>query len=256
MMFKARRVCIAYHLDLKRCFILFPFLLILAGCTVSKPTAVPLAEPLIKQDAKIKGWWKASYEIAWPEEQAPSWYMDVWLAHRVISPVLKDHRPEIQLWRFHRRAMRDKAGHRFSFLFYSSSDTAGRIFNALRANPVSQRLLSKHRLVRIEYDDPRHNSKPDVQDTSDPVWPLMVQKTWPSFIMGASEMWLGLVNEISEQLAGSADLDDERHYRDVQAQLSSLWRENGQHPFLHHLNALFGYEEMVIINRKGEAMLF
>ena len=82
----------------------------------------------------------------------------------------------------------------------------------------------------------------------------MVQKTWPSFIMGASEMWLGLVDELSEQIPGS--VDDDQHYRDVQTELSSFWREQGQHPFLHHLNALFGYEEMIIINRKGEAMLF
>ncbi|MGR8981005.1 MAG: hypothetical protein ACU84H_13065 [Gammaproteobacteria bacterium] len=254
-MLKARRVCIAYHLDLKRCFILFPFLL-LAACSISKPIPEAVLEPALKQESTAKGWWKASYEIAWPDDQAPSWHLDVLLAHRVIAPVLEDYRPAIQLWRFHRRAGRDKAGHRFSFLFYSSPDAAARIFKALRASPVSSRMLSEHRLVRIDYDDPRHNSKPEVQDASDPVWPLMVQKTWPSFIMGASEMWLGLISELSEQLGVNAEPHDEQRYRDVQTQLSRLWREQGQHPLLHHLNALFGYEEMIIINRKGEAMLF
>ncbi len=241
---------------LKRFFLFFTAMLVLSACSVSKPAGSPVPDVIPKTDAAAKGWWRASYEIDWPEEQDPAWHRDVLLAHRIIAPVLKEHRPAIELWRFHRRAARDGAGHRFSFVFYSTADTAGRIFRVLKANPVAQQLLADHRLVRIDYDDPRHNSKPNVQDTSDPVWPLMVQKTWPSFIMGASEMWLGLISEIAEQLPGKDEPDDEQRYRDVQAQLSSLWREQGQHPFLHHLNALFGYEDMLIINRKGEAMRF
>jgi hypothetical protein len=35
-------------------------------------------------------------------------------------------------------------------------------------------------------------------------------------------------------------------YRGVDAGITEIWRDQGQHALLHHLNAVFGYEEMLI----------
>jgi hypothetical protein len=32
--------------------------------------------------------------------------------------------------------------------------------------------------------------------------------------------------------------------------VSDLWQEEGRHAFLHHLNALFGYESLVVYEKK------
>jgi hypothetical protein len=36
------------------------------------------------------------------------------------------------------------------------------------------------------------------------------------------------------------------YYRTVDGRVSALWRDYGQHVYLHHLNALFGYQPLVI----------
>lgn len=241
---------------LPRIILLPVAVLLLCACSAITSTETTPVPNVPVQDPARQGWWKVSYKIAWPLDEDPLWHMDVLLAHQVIAPVLKRHRPAIELWRVHRRAGRDSTGHRFSFLFYSSNDAAHRIVEDLQGSPVAKRLLSKKRLDRIDYITPQKSLKQNIEDTSDPVWPMMVQKTWPHFIMGVSEMWLGLVNEMAAQSDISAELDEDKRYRNIQEQLSTYWREEGQHPFLHHLNAIFGYQEMKVINRNGEKMRF
>jgi hypothetical protein len=62
-------------------------------------------------------------------------------------------------------------------------------------------------------------------------------------------MWLNLVAEIADQ-----DLKDNRpaspeeidaFYRQVNETVTELWQKNGRHAFLHHLNAVFGYESLI-----------
>jgi hypothetical protein len=35
-------------------------------------------------------------------------------------------------------------------------------------------------------------------------------------------------------------------YRQAESKVSALWRNEGQHAFLHHLSAIFGYEPVLI----------
>lgn len=236
--------------------LLLAVVLLLSACAASRQPEMPIAVPAVSGEAKTIGWRRVSFEIQWPENAEPSWHIDALLAHRVVAPVLQRNRADIQLWRFHRRAKRDAAGHRFSFIFYSSAATAAHIIAAIKAQPSLQKLLSDEKIVRADYDDPQRNDKPNIADTSDPIWSPIIQKTWPDFIMGASEMWLGLIREIAAERQKQGETDEDTLYRDVQTQLGSIWREEGQHPFLHHLNALFGYEEMLVIDRSGKAMRF
>jgi hypothetical protein len=236
--------------------ILTPIML-LSSCAVPRqPVTLPMKTAPLAEDANEIGWYRISFEITWPKDQEPFWYMDALLADRVVAPVLEQYRGKIRSWRFHRRANRDAAGHRFSFIFYTSGFTAAQIIATIKQQPPLQRLLSGKQLVRVDYADPKVNNKPNIEDTSDPIWPLMVQKTWPSFIMGASDMWLGLVHELAQAARKNEKNNDETLYREVQKQLSAFWREQGQHPLLHHLNALFGYEEMIVIDRNGRSMRF
>ena len=59
----------------------------------------------------------------WPEHSDPAWHMDSMVAHLVVSPILNGKRPQIELWRFHRRAGRDGAGHQFNFILLNPENS-------------------------------------------------------------------------------------------------------------------------------------
>jgi hypothetical protein len=52
----------------------------------------------------------------------------------------------------------------------------------------------------------------------------------------------------AEGQASQGGLED--FYRVVNERLVELWRDEGGHAFIHHLNALFGYEETFIYERR------
>ena len=232
------------------------FLLVfLTGCTslgqVQKHEVKPVAPEELPSG---NGWWRVRFRMNWPPETDPVWHMDLYLAHQVIMPLLEKNKNEIHLWRFHRRASRDRAGRQFTFYFYSAPRTAQQIFDALQSNPILIDTLSAGVIDDIVYDDPANIKRPNIDDTSDKNWPLSIQKTWPYYINGVSQMWLNLVAEIADR-----DLQDEHpvllediesFYRQVDETVTELWQENGRHAFLHHLNAVFGYEPLIYWERR------
>ena len=196
------------------------------------------------------GWWRARFRMDWPPDTEPIWYMDLYIAHQVILPLLELNKADIYLWRFHRRAKRDGAGRQFSFIFYSSPQTAQRIFSSLQSNFILTEALASGVIDDIVYDDPAEIRKPDIDDTSDKSWPAVIQKSWPYYITGVSQMWLNLVAAIAERdlkeghrLVSFEEI--ETIYSGVDESITELWRINGRHAFLHHLNAVFGYHALI-----------
>jgi hypothetical protein len=97
-------------------------------------------------------------------------------------------------------------------------------------------------------DDPAQPLLPEIDDTSDPQWSPELRRNWPAFIMGASSLWLGLIDERMPFSPGD-DTDINlllEEYRDVNDKITETWRTEGQHALLHHLNAIFGYEPLHI----------
>lgn len=227
---------------------------ILSACAA--PRTLPSGRPHHAAPTDSNAWWSVRFQLYWPERENPHWYLDALLADKLIAPVLTRHRRNITLWRFHRRAARDNAGHRFSFVFYAPPRTAENIFAMIEAERLVHDLIARKRLMKVDFDDPTRIQYPHIEDSSDKSWPGVVQKTWPKFIMGASEMWLDLIHLLAESESGQKRVDDDILYRRVHDQISDLWKLEGQHPFLHHLNALFGYEEMIVTDRNGRPMRF
>ncbi len=229
---------------------------VLTGCAIvpegePAPTTRPASEP--QAGPAAQGWWYASFRLNWPEGSEPKWHLDPLLAVEVVGPVLERHRDEIALWRFHRRAVRDAAGHRFSFIFYSSPGAAAQIFGEIQASPVLHKLESAGLVANASYDSTSEISRPAISDTSDRNWSDSLQRAWPHFIMGASQTWLELAREYAEREApvqpdSAAELASK--YEKVNAKLTERWQEEGGHAFLHHLNALFGYQPVIIHERR------
>jgi hypothetical protein len=230
-------------------------LLALSGCASVGPAVSPAAAPwkaMVK--APENGWWYARFSIRWPEGKGPSWSVDPLLAHLVISPVLSRHGNEIVLYRFHRRSARDQAGHQFSFIFYATQETAREIFLVLQSDAGLKALKDRGVIVSDAYDDTSVITRPNIEDTSDRIWSPAIRKSWPFYIMGVSEMWLNLIVEVASQTSGGktpVTVDEQlRFYEQVNASIEQMWKDEGQHAFLHHLNAIFGYEPLTVREKR------
>lgn len=193
-------------------------------------------------------WWRCRFKIAWPEQSRLDWGMDLLLAHAVVAPVLENNADTISYWRFHRRAARDAAGHQFSFIFYSSPATAASVYQEIERSKILQQALTAGHVEKVMTGDPDNPRFPDIEGTSDPNWSADIQKTWPSFIMGASALWLGLINESIEEPADEPGNIGAllKKYRQADTRITELWRNEGQHALLHHLNAVFGYHPLFV----------
>ena len=230
--------------------ILLFLLIVLTGCTslgrVQKHEIKPIPPTELPSGS---GWWYVRFRMNWPPETEAVWHMDLYLAHQVIMPLLEEHKDNILLWRFHRRAARDKTGRQFSFIFFSSPQAAQTIITQLKMNPLVADLKSAGVLDRVLYDNPERITRPNIEDTSDKNWPISVQRAWPHYIEGVSQMWLDLIAEIAgEKLENTApaSLEEiEAFYQQINDKITNLWQEDGRHAFMHHLNALFGYKPLI-----------
>lgn len=63
-----------------------------------------------------------------------------------------------------------------------------------------------------------------------------MQRAWPYFIQGVSRLWLELIREI--EAGGEWPDDPEARYAAIGEELDALWRNQGDHALLHHLNAV------------------
>lgn len=227
-------------------------LLAIAGCmTPRQPAVAPVDRPSAKvASSDTSRWWQIRFVFDWPERATPAWHLDLLVAHRVVAPVLEKHREAISLWRFHRRAVRDETGHQFSLIFYAEAVIAGKIFNAMQTVPEVVGLQSSGRLKKMSMGPTGASGGHHIEDTSDPRWSAEVQKSWPWFIMGVSRMWLTLADEKVAARGGghrpttlSASIN---FYKELNQTITQVWQQEGEHALLHHLNAIFGYEPLVI----------
>jgi hypothetical protein len=231
------------------------FWALISGCASPGPSKTTATiEPAPTEATASVGWWYARFGLHWPAEEPVEWHWDLLIANSIIKPVLEKYKDAIQLWRFHRRAARDNVGHQFSFIFFTSAETADLIFSTLRANELVAEMQLAGIIEKVRYDDPNQNTLPRIEDTSDESWPPVIQRNWPYYIMGASQMWLNL---ISDTIADMPDLysstslgEKERQYKIADETIDALWVRKGQHAFLHHLSGLFGYRAIVFYDKR------
>ena len=204
-------------------------------------------EALLNPDEFKPYWWYIRFRLHWPDNENPDWTLDTLLADLVCAPALVDFGQVIQLWRFHRRAARDGAGRQFSFIFYTDEESAQAINRYINSNPLVQELLLRGLLEQVRFE--QSSQRPNIEDTSDKAWAEVVQKSWPFFIMGVSETWLDLIERVAidRQLNIAQETTTLLEgYRQVSTTVDEIWRLHGRHAFLHHLNAVFGYQPLLM----------
>lgn len=227
-------------------------LLLVTGCA---PPRVALQHPhgTTAQTAPQLAWHQLRFRWAWPQGQAPRWFLDPLLADLVLADLIAAQGEALPLWRFHRRAGRGPAGHQFSLIVYSTEATATALKAAVTRHPVTTALMEHALLEKVYMTTPANAGT--LRATSDPDWPAALQATWPAYIMGVSQTWLGLVQAQATRSSGPAGPVTEtfeqtlRHYRTVHDDVSRLWYEQAQHAFFHHASGVFGYQPVRIRKR-------
>jgi hypothetical protein len=210
-----------------------------------RSTTIPLETSGYGEDMS---WWACRFKMSWPLDTNADGAADLLLAHAVVKPVLKEHAKKIYWWRFHRRAVRDKVAHQFSFLFYADSGVASEVMKEIRQSGILQQALGKKIVEKTMFSDPAKPVRPQIEAMSDPHWSPTLQRNWPSFIMGVSALWLGLIDDqmanITTHNINVSGLLEQ--YRQADTAITTMWRKEGQHALLHHLSAIFGYEPLLI----------
>jgi hypothetical protein len=222
----------------------------LSGCAARPSTVhtVPSFDGAPSESKPNEFWWAYRFKVFWPRGEEADLAVDLLLAHAVVEPVLREYESKIIYWRFHRRAASDATGHQFSFFFYADPATAAQVLRKIGDSKPLSEALAANLVERAVADDPTRPTRPRVEDLSDPSWSPMLQHNWPAFIMGVSALWLGLIDEaVAEVPADSGEIRAlMEHYRQADDRVSLIWYKEGQHAFLHHLNAIFGYKPMLI----------
>lgn len=226
------------------------FCCLVSGCATQTGVAgesIDIGTAYITESDKPQYWWYARFRLIWPPDTEPDFSADLLLADAVVKPLLHAYRQNIKYWRFHRRAVLDSAGHQFSFIFYTDKDTAGNIYRSIINGQIATQLKQEKIVQDIILDNLNNNLLTDIKDTSDKNWSLAIQTAWPAYIMGVSNMWLQLIEQEIGVHNQTADIDALlEKYRMANRKITQLWQTEGQHAFLHHLNAIFGYEPVII----------
>ncbi len=227
------------------------FLTLIQGCISTgqkSPETVPYGNKATAKADESTQWYAVCFRMPFDSKQEPNWTTDLIIANQVIAPIIEKYYGNIRLWRFHRRAANDRAGHQFSFIYYASVKDKKHIDIELKKSQSLSYLLDKGKIVKV-LTNCRRASEPAqrLEATSDPNWDLRIQKTWPYFIMGVSAHWLALIREIKSSLPNSeANGDMYSVYQQIEDELIKLWQQQGQHAYFHHLSAVFGYEPLII----------
>ena len=223
----------------------------LSACTRVVVVDTPMeALPTAGVDAGQSGdnWWHIDFTMHWDRQDSPDMFIDTLIADQICAPALAAVGDRIRLWRFHRRAAPDAIGHRLSLRAYTDEASAESLFEHIRESSVLQWLESDEWVESVKLVERERPDEPPIARASDPNWPPAIQASWPWFIMGVSQTWLVLIKQVSaeQSLQGSSKWALLDHYQDVHKTIDAQWRAFGQHAYLHHLNAIFGYEPLVI----------
>jgi len=200
-------------------------------------------------DLKMKIWHNFRFRMHWPDNENPKWWLDLFVVDSLFREILTNNREKIDLWRFHRRAARDNSGHQLTLLCYMTKENSKLINDVIQKSSTLRILNGNGNLREFLYEEGGNN----IENSSDGNWPIEIQKSWPYFIDGVSEMLLEMIDVIRTAVAEGLDLhppledpnDIERLYIKVNERLISLWQNEGSHAFFHHINALFGYAPLL-----------
>lgn len=205
-------------------------------------------------------WHNFRFRILTLENGNTRWWIDIFIIDTIVRDTLSENRSLIELWRVHRRASKDETGHQLTFHCFAD-DPVSKSINDLITQSDAFNFLQTHQLLRRYFCD--EGAKPAVEDTSDKIWSVELQKSWPYYINGVSEMLLNLIGRLKTQVTAKMSpissnpslTEVESLYNELNNRLMAVWQQEGSHAFFHHINALFGYIPLMVQPRSITGIL-
>lgn len=185
-------------------------------------------------------WWHFRFVIPFDAGNNPRWWVDLALSDILVREIVECYRDDLDLWRVHRASLGNEPAHQFTFLCYCSADSRDRVKELIEQNALLAQLQAESILLRHYWEAESVNDSTVPEGTSDRTWPVPIQRSWPHFAQGLSEMLLVLLCELKET-DGSPPLAE---YEGINGRLLELWGTWGSHAYFHHINALFSYSPL------------
>lgn len=214
-----------------------------------------------------KRWHDFHFWIEPLDENTRTW-IDLFLLDAVIGNTLRNKNlldpPSALTWLIHRRWGNDDDGHEFKFSCYCNESIASDLNDTLLSHC---RAYDTYRttLARCWPQRPspyKHEPSSDTRPWREwDKWPEEFFRPWMFFICGLSRTLLELIDSVQAVPSPLTRPDPtnvaavESFYTEVERRVSKLWRENGHEPFLHQLNAMFGYADIICVPRRVSGML-
>jgi hypothetical protein len=194
-------------------------------------------------------WSDFTFCVAAVNDQSPpqSW-IDFYLLDQIIRP-LTQARLANDTWNIHRRwGVRD--GHQFKFSCFADRGVATDGDHFVRSLPAWQ--TYRDRIAQWQPEADRYRFQPLTAQTDDwrvweNWWPTECLPSWSFFIHGVSRTLLELIEDVRQSRAlvapNPTDVQAcEEFYRHVERLVQEFWSRYGQDVYLHHINAVFGYD--------------
>lgn len=187
--------------------------------------------------------YKISFRMKFPGKEVShqQMWIDLFILDLIIKPIVQYFSSigefnQIAYWRVHRRSADDEAKHMFSFLCEMTEATLDKVVTMILCNDYYIELKKSGYMIALvkRVENLRLSSE----------WCNTMVTAWPIFANGMSQTLMVMIDYLKtvEEPELNSFKDREEYYKSMHEKISSVWRVDGGHAFLHHLNAFFGYQ--------------
>ena len=198
-------------------------------------------------------WHLINLKLKCEDISKPDFFVALIILDLLFAPAVKKFRKDFECWRFHWSSTNED-GHRLKLFFKTSSQKAEditQLINSLDFCAFAKKEYLETQEIKQELFPP---DKPDIsskiETISEENWPEEIKKSWPYYIMGASDMVITLIEEVKKKQADELDKNDktklEEYYKKVEVNMALAWKRYGNHAFFHHLALVLGNKEIAI----------
>lgn len=195
-------------------------------------------------------WYKFNFRINSPNIQNPKVWVDIFIIDKIVRDVINDKKSQIVLWTIHRRWKDDQYGHELTFACYTDEKTACWIEEFINENEFYKVLQTNNLIVggtKVPKNEKGTNIRDIADDESTRDWTEELKESWPYYINGCCEMLLCLIKNIKGGKNEPYDIQSaEQFYTQVNNEIIKVWQYFGCRAFFHHINAIFGYQPLLI----------
>jgi len=197
----------------------------------------------------MRRWYSLNFNISLDRNQKPKTWIDIFIIDTIVREVVLQKKAEIKFWRIHRRWADDEHGHELTLDCFTNEEAASEIKSLINNSDYFKILQNRNLLQKFEMVPADTESKTAI--INDTGWPEPLKESWLHYINGCCEMFLNLIGvlkkDIKTDINKTSDISEiEKSCIELERKLTEIWKSHGNNAFFHHINAIFGYQQLRI----------